>query len=779
MSGNIPTTRKRHFGGILGGIIGLVALSAVAGLLLAMTLTPAIATVSTATSTAVNAFDNLPSNLQISQLQLPTTIYTKNPDNGQWQEMTRFYDQNRVPVAWDQISPVMYDAILASEDPRYFQEGGVDLIGTARALVSNLKGQSNTQGGSSISQQYVKNILVQDCYTKVNNENLDQKKKDAALQACYTDATNSSGASGYTRKLQEMRYAIALSQKYSKNEVLLGYLNIANFGGTTYGIEAAAEHYFGVHASQLNLEQAATLAGMVQNPNTFRIDQPTNKTNGDANHYAQTKQREDYVLGRMKTLGRITDAQYAQAQKDPITPHVTPVVTGCASTAAPYYCAYVKSIITSDPAFGATQEDRDQALRQGGLNIYTTLDWRMQNAAQATVSQYAPQSEPGFGYGSVAVNIQPSTGNILSIAQNTTYSDTNTAPGYSSIVYAGDHVQGSTGFPAGSSFKLFTLLDWLEKGHTLNETVDGTVRIHHRLTNSCQGDWINFANTLVGNYSHEAGRIGTPLEFTTISLNSGYFGMAEKLDMCDVMHDASKLGVTQANGKDIDMHKSLLDVIGINPVSPIAMAGAYAALANNGVFCQPRVIERVTDPHGKDLPIPKKTCTQVVDPGVAATAIYAFQSVMQHGTGVSGNPFDGTPVFGKTGTNEGTQMWLIQTSTAMTSLVWSGVTFGSEKLDLYNIYYRGTALANIRFPMSKQLQTLADQLFPGGPLPPPVPALLNGAPPPPAATPAPNPGGGNGGANGGGGNGGGGGGGNQGGGGTIPNPNPSPTHKHH
>src|SRR6185437_1888225 len=188
----------------------------------------------------------------------------------------------------------------------------------------------------------------------------------------------------------------------------------------------------------------------------FRIDQPNSKTNGSANGYALTKQRQEYVLGRMQTLGRITPAQYTQAMKDPITPKITPPVTGCARTAAPYYCAYVKSIVMSDPAFGATQADRDQALRQGGLKIYTTLDWRLQNVAQATVSQYAPQTVSGFGYGSVMVNVQPGTGNVLSIAQNTTYSDsTNPPPGASGIVYAGDARQSSGGFPAGSSFKLF------------------------------------------------------------------------------------------------------------------------------------------------------------------------------------------------------------------------------------------------------------------------------------------------------------------------------------
>jgi len=761
VTNNMPSTRRRHLGGVLGGLVGVVALSAVAGLLVAAAVTPAIATASTAASGAINAFDSLPSELQIEQLQLPTTIYAKDPNTGQYAELTRFYDQNRVPVTWDQVAPVMYDAILSSEDPRFYQEGGVDVIGTARALVSNLKGQSNTQGGSSISQQYVKNVLVQDCYSAVDEKTFKdkgkltaQQQKDAALQDCYNEATNASGTAGYTRKLQEMRYAIAVSQKYSKNEVLLAYLNIANFGGTTYGIEAASEYYFGVHASQLNLDQAATLAGMVQNPNTFRIDLPNSKTNGSANGYALTKHRQEYVLGRMQTLGRITPAQYTQAMKDAITPKITPPVTGCGRTAAPYFCAYVKSIVMSDPAFGATQADRDQALRQGGLKIYTTLDWRLQNVAQATVSQYAPQTVSGFGYGSVMVNVQPGTGNVLSIAQNTTYSDsTNPPPGASGIVYAGDARQSSGGFPAGSSFKLFTLLDWLEKGHTLSETVNGTKRVIPKLINSCQGNWINYKNETTPNFGTEGdGFIGTPLQFTTKSLNTGFIGMAQQLDLCDIKNDATKLGVTLTSGKPVKM-TSESSIIGTNEVSPIAMAAAYAAIANNGVFCQPKVIAQVTDAQGKDLPIPQRTCTQVVDPGVAATTQWALQTVMHPGgTGVQGNPNDGTQVFGKTGTNNGNQTWLIESSTAMTSLVWSGTAnpYGHpDSIDLFKVYNaHHIDLADIRYPMVAQLQRAADQFYPGGALPPPVASMVAGSPPPPVTvTPPPGNGGGGGGGN--------------------------------
>ena len=128
------------------------------------------------------------------------------------------------------------------------------------------------QGGSSISQQYVKNVLVQRC--ERDAVATETQSRHEVLQACWLDATRATGVEGYQRKLREIRYAVQVEQEYSKNDILMGYLNIANFGGTTYGIEAAARYYFSTTAAQLTLGQAATLAGIVQNPNTFRIDRP-------------------------------------------------------------------------------------------------------------------------------------------------------------------------------------------------------------------------------------------------------------------------------------------------------------------------------------------------------------------------------------------------------------------------------------------------------------------------------------------------------------------------
>ncbi|MET0298035.1 MAG: transglycosylase domain-containing protein [Microbacterium sp.] len=743
----MPDT-KRTASGVLGGLAGLVGLSAVAGVLVTATVTPAIAVSGAAASSAIEMFDNLPSVLDIEKLMLPTTLYTMNPSTGEYEEWTQFFDQNRSPVEFDEVAPALYDAILSSEDPRYYQHGGVDLIGTTRALLSNLRGGGETQGGSSISQQYVKNVLVQQCEAAaVATAEL---TRDQVLANCWNDATTASGADGIQRKLQEMRYAISLEQKYSKNDILLGYLNIANFGGTTYGIDAAARYYFGVSAAELSVSQSATLAGMVQNPNTYRIDKPGGSiVNAEgvgfnkapdglvddintamfgplqalvndgtitqeqfvaaADGYSAAKGRQLYVLSRLLGDGKITQEQYTAAVIEPITPNITQPKTGCAAAVgAEYFCQYVRNVIENDPAFGETPEERTQNLRRGGLKVYTTLDWNLQNAARDTLAANAPSSIANMSFGSATVSVDNTNGHILQITQNTYFRDGDNGgdPNYSSIVYAGDSkFGGSQGFSVGSTFKLFTLIGWLEAGHSVNETINGTVRPPKRMTNSCLGDWVNTANWKPNNFGQGNGYVGTPMRFTRESLNSGFVAMAAQLDLCDIAKITKKMGVTLGNGQDIPMANAN-EVIGSDAVSPLAMASAYGTVANNGVYCQPTPIAKVEDSDGNEIAKPARTCTQVLDPTVAATAAYALEGVMNGGTGAGGKPRDNVPVLGKTGTHEQLQTWLVESSTRVATAVWVGQSIGEA-----NVFRQG--LQNKRYTIARGVQSIANAFYGG------------------------------------------------------------------
>ena len=717
--------KNRTVRGVLGGLVGLVGLSAVAGLLVTASVTPVLAMTGLAGTQALTLFDQLPESLNPSTPMEQSTIYATAPD-GSTVELASFYEQNRVPVTYEQVSPNLYDAILSSEDKNFYSHGGVNIGATVKALVDNVRGTSS-RGASTISQQYVKNVLIQKCEQDVDTTS-DTYSED--LQQCWLDATNATGAKGIERKLQEMRYAIQIEKDFSKNDILLGYLNIANFGGTVYGIEAAANYYFSTTAANLTVAQSATLAGIVQNPNTYRIDKPegtiTNSEgvalNTAADGYALTKDRRHYVLGRMLADGKITQAQYDEADASEITPALNPPTQGCAAAGtSAYFCQYVKSIVLNDEAFGKTQQERTDLLRRGGLKIYTTLDYRIQNPAAEKMTEVVPANADNQYFGAAGVSVEVGTGRILSMTQNTLFTETPTDDqAYSSLVFAGDRKHGnSDGFQVGSVYKLFTLIDWLEKGHSVREVVDGRVQTNMRFAASCQGGRQVADTKKIGNFGGGQGSTDTVLNFTRNSLNSGFFAMASKLDLCDINKVADRLGVTLGTGEKITDENVPSNVIGSQAISPLAMANAYATVASGGTYCTPRAIDRVVGADGQDRELPVSSCTEgVISPEVAATAAFALQSVMSSGgTGARANPNDGTPVIGKTGTHDRWSTMMIESSTKVATAVWAGRWQGQT--DIYQKRINGTFLNEMRYPLARAAQAAANAAYGGDAFPKP------------------------------------------------------------
>ncbi|MFS0910245.1 transglycosylase domain-containing protein [Microbacterium sp. 179-I 3D2 NHS] len=711
--------------GVLGGLVGLVGLSAVAGLLVTASVTPVLAMTGVAGAQALTLFDQLPENLNPGTPMEQSTIYATTPD-GTPVELASFFEQNRVPVTFEQVSPVLYDAILSSEDKNFFSHGGVNVGATVKALVDNVRGTSS-RGASTISQQFVKNVLIQQCEQEVDTTSETYSEE---LQQCWQDATNAVGTKGIERKLQEMRYAIQIEKDFSKNDILLGYLNIANFGGTVYGIEAAANYYFSTTALNLTVAQAATLAGIVQNPNTFRIDKPQGTiTNADGvalnsvdDGYSLTKDRRHYVLTRMLDDGKITQAQFDEADASVIEPLINPPTQGCAAAGTnAYFCQYVKSIVENDEAFGATLQDRRDLLRRGGLKIFTTLDYRIQEPAAQKMAEIVP-AVYGSYFGAAGTSIEVGTGRILSLTQNTLFSETITDdPAYTSLVFAGDKKNGdSVGFPVGSTYKLFTLIDWLEKGHSVNERVNGALSTNMKFTAAACGGGTMTANTKeIGNFNNQGGYTGTVMNFTAQSLNSGFFAMASKLDLCDINKVADRMGVTLATGEKTYEDNVPFNVLGSKNISPLAMANAYATVASGGTYCTPKAIDRVIGPDGKDRELPKSSCTAgVISPEVAATAAYALQGVMRSGgTGAVANPNDGTPLIGKTGTHNTYGTMMIESSTKVATAVWVGRSQGQE--NIYRQRYNGRALNELRYPLAETAQAAANAAYGGDAFPEP------------------------------------------------------------
>ncbi|WP_455133852.1 transglycosylase domain-containing protein [Microbacterium aurum] len=710
---------KRTATGVLGGLAGLVGLSAVAGILVTATVTPAIAVSGYAATSALDTFENMPSFLEIDPLMLPTEIYRKD-SAGNDVLMARFYDQNRIPVTFDQVNPVMYDAIISSEDKNFYTHGGVDLLGTLSALAGNASNGSN-RGGSSITQQYVKNVQQQNCESKATNTD--------EVAACFAETTVSTGSAGYQRKLQEMRYAIQLEKKSSKDEILLGYLNITNFGGTVYGIGAAAQYYFNTDAANLTIAQAATIAGMVQAPNTYRIDKPDGSTtdkagnpiNSAADGYKLTLDRRNYVLGRMHEDGKISTEEYEAAKAEPITPAITPRDQGCQmATGAEFFCENVRSVLLTDPAFGETNEERAANLRRGGMKIYTTLDADLQQEGLDAIS-VVPASVSYMNLGSSAVQVEVGTGRILSMVQNRPYAAEADGINNTSVNY---NVRGggSIGHPAGSTYKVFSLLNWLEQGRSVNESING--RVGPKTVQTCDGGTQkvvagNNGSPQIANFENNSGYTGTIYNFTRDSLNSGFLAMAEQISVCSTNRVAMDMGVMRGDGTPLDQDNLAYDVLGSQAVAPLDMAEAYAAIAANGILCQPKSIDKAIDKDGNDI-TPQPVCERKLSEAVASTAAYTLQGVMS-GTGSGARIGDGTPVFGKTGIHEYEHTWMDGASSKVATVVWVGNVDGFVKLNKHR--ESGYQLSRIRNSIWPKMQGAANAKYGGDAFPKPDAAL--------------------------------------------------------
>ncbi|MET3636049.1 transglycosylase domain-containing protein [Curtobacterium oceanosedimentum] len=701
-----------------GALTTFVAMSGLAGLLVAVAVTPAVAVAGEGTSGAVSFFEDLPSYLDIQTPQQVSSVYATK--DGQQVKIASFYAENRTDVASNAMAESLKRAAIDTEDPRFEDEGGIDVLGTVRGVAATVVG-GDVQGGSSITQQYVKNVLVQQCEELTGAT---AAATQAKVAACYQDAA------GVTpqRKLQEMRYAIAVDKKYSKDQILTGYLNLVGLGGRVYGAEAGAEYYFGVHAKDLSLPQSATLVAILNNPANLRIDEPDDKDNGAANGYAATKTRRDYVLQRMYVHHDISKAQLDQAKATPVTPQITDTANGCSAAAsaydAGYFCDYVRDQVLQDPAFGKTAAQRIETLDTKGLEIHTSLDLDLQAQAQSALSSYVPSTMDGVDLGGTNVTVEPGTGRVLSMVQNTTYTQSdNAGPGATAIDYNADTAYGNSGgFQTGSTYKVFTLAEWLASGHTLSESVPTGEHLFQQseFTNSCEAlggsPWpVSNAEAVPASMSVQAA--------TSESINTAFGAMAKQLDLCKIKDLAQAMGIHQADGSAPASNPA--SVLGTNPLSPIDLAEAYAGFANGGVVCSPTVIDSVREADGTTITPTPSTCTRGVSAEVAGTVDYALQGVLTgDGTAAAANPGDSTPKFAKTGTTDAdTQNWLVTSSTKYTNATWVGNVRGLVGL-ANTPFPHGTTGYSAKFGVGRSMMSWLDQRYGGGALPEPDPAMI-------------------------------------------------------
>ncbi|MGV9771886.1 transglycosylase domain-containing protein [Streptosporangium sp. NPDC003464] len=596
-------------------------------------------------------------------------------------QIAQFWDVYREVVPLSKVADVMKTAIISIEDYRFYEHGAIDIEGTMRALAKNLSSGGVSQGGSSITQQYVKQVLL--------NAAVTEKEKNKVLEASYA------------RKLNELRHAMAVEQKYSKDQILEKYLNIAFFGARANGVEAAAKRFFGVPASKLTLPQAATLAAAVQSPNS---------TDPEAGRKARQRllERRNLVLDRMAQLKKITPEEAAKAKKEKLGYKGTPLPGGCEASPYPYFCIYVRNEISGNPAFGKTEKARLQFLNRGGLTIRTTLDPRMQAAADAAIRKRVYASDNPMASQAL---VQPGTGAIKAMAASRKYGIAKRRNEMSYNVVADAAHGGGVGFQAGSTFKTFTLITALKKGMKVSDGITtgaGYRAPGYAAFKNCKGESIGDPTHTVTNDEGSPG-FKTLQTGTWGSVNTFFVALEQRVGLCDTVETAKSLGIKRSDGQALQEYETF--TLGINEMDPVTVANAYAAIGARGKYCAPMAITQITDRDGKVTRYTPQ-CRQALDPEIADATADVLSGVFTKGTmrGVGGI---GRPAAGKTGTTDAyATAWFAGFTPDLAGAVSIGDPRGSTKHKLTGVtiggrYYGIVAGASLPGPIWKDTMMAA------------------------------------------------------------------------
>ena len=615
---------------LLALLLAFLSVSSLMGVVAAGMLVPVAGPTALAAKSVPTLFNELPGDLQTVAPAEESQLLDSSGG-----VIAHFYDKQRIVVPSANIADVMKKAIVAIEDKRFYEHNGVDATGIARALVTNL-GESGRQGASTITQQYVRNSLAERGYLE----------GDAEQVSAATEQTTE-------RKLREIKYALALEKTQSKEEILTGYLNIAPFGPITYGVEAASQRYFSKSASELNYLEAALLAGLVQSP--VQYDPLT--------HPEAAQERRDTVLATMLDQGVITQEEYDEGIATTVDSMLHPTVSseGCsgADSSKAYFCDYVLSQFLEDPTFGATRIERERLLKTQGITIRTTLDSAKQDAAYASLTNAIPGGDAS-GLNDALVSLDPRTGKVLAMAQNTTYG---IEAGQTMSNYAADG-----NFQVGSTFKVFTLLQWFKEGHSAYETVGSANTFYPNGAFKCDGRSITTEGYQVNDLAGKTGTMNV-VRATGQSVNQAFVNMASRVDFCSIFETAYDMGITEDGEVPSPFPANILGSVS---GSPLQMASVFATIANSGQQCKPQSIESVTDRDENVLKEFAADCKEVISPEVAnKTAALLTASAGQYYT--STRLGDGRPFAAKSGTTDGhANTWLTGFTPSLATATWVG-----------------------------------------------------------------------------------------------------------
>jgi membrane peptidoglycan carboxypeptidase len=541
------------------------------------------------------------------------------------------YSQRRFEVPSEQIANTMKLAIVSIEDKRFAEHNGVDWQGTLTGLSGYLSGNLDTRGGSTIEQQYVKN------YQLLVIAQTDAEKR-AAIET--TPA----------RKLREIRMALTLDKTFTKPEILTRYLNLVSFGNGAFGIQDAAQTYFGINASDLNWQQAAVLAGLVQSTSTLNP-----YTNPDG-----ALARRNVVLDTMiaNLPEHADELRAAKEQPLGILPQPNELPRGCiAAGDRAFFCDYALEYLARA---GISKEQ----VAKGGYMIKTTLDPDVQVPVKSAIDGIASPNLDGVA--SVMSVIKPGKDShpVVAMASNRTYGLN---------IAAGETMQPQpfslVGDGAGSIFKIFTTAAALDMGMGINAQLDAPARFEAKGLGSGGAKGCPAATWCVQNDGNYRGQLNVTDALAT-SPNTAFAKLISQVGVQRSVDMAVKLGMRSyalpgtARDYDPQSNESLADFVkrqnlgsftlGPIELNALELSNVAATLASGGVWCPPNPIDKVIDRTGKDVAVTTETCEQVVPEGLANTLANAMSKDDQSGTAASaaGSAGWSLPVSGKTGTTE-------------------------------------------------------------------------------------------------------------------------------
>lgn len=559
--------------------------------------------------------------------------------------LARLYRQNRSYVAFELIPRTLIDAVVSAEDARFFEHSGFDLRAITRAALANLDEGSIEQGGSTITQQFVKNTF-------------------------FKDAPKT-----FERKARELRLAIEVERRYTKEEILERYLNTVYFGQGAYGLRAAVETFFGHGVGGLSLNEAALLAAMIKSPALY----------DPRDHPKSATERRNYVLDRMVFVGRLGPRAARRAKRSNlgVTQDPPPI-----TLRQPYFVEAVKRELLEDTRLGANEQVRARALYKGGLEVATTLVPRMQHLAEDAI--HSVLNQPGDPSAAL-VSLDPDTGEILAMVGGDDFST-------SQVNLALGKDGGGSGRQPGSVMKPIVAATALESGISFDERYDSSALS------------VPLADGSTWTVGNTEGGGSVPIEMDEAlvdSVNGVYARLGLDLGAGAIVNQAGLMGITAK----LPQVPSI--ALGSAEVSVLDMATAYGTIANGGTAIEPTTIRSIELADGEVLRPEQKVSPRVLAPGNAYLITKTLEQVIQRGTGTAARI--GRPAAGKTGTtNDYADAWFVGYTPNLVTAVWVGYPQG--RVPMTSVH--GIAVVGGTFPaqiwrtfMSAALEGTPVELF--------------------------------------------------------------------